>query len=133
MNPRISIITLGVKDLSVSTDFYQRMKFTLSPYSQKGAISFFESKYTWLALFPKDKLAEDASVSGEGTGFNGFSLAQNVANKEEVDRVLELARAEGAKITKSPMETDWGGYSGYFADPDGYLWEIAYNPFFKFD
>src|SRR5207248_859539 len=104
--PRITIITLGVKDLRASTDFYQRLKFSLSPYSKKGEISFFESKGTWLALFEKDKLAEDARVSSEGSGFSGFSLAQNVSSKEEVDRILTLARSEGAKVTKRPEETD---------------------------
>ena len=84
---------------------------------------------TWLALFPRTALAADAAVATEGAGFPGFTLAHNVRTRQEVDDLLKQAQAAGASITKPAAETDWGGYSGYFADPDGYLWEVAYGAF----
>jgi len=84
---------------------------------------------TWLSLFPKNKLAEDATVPPEGTGFTGITLAHNVKSKEGVKKVFNLAISAGAKPIKKPQDVFWGGYSGYFSDPDGYLWEVAYNPF----
>ena len=92
-------------------------------------LSFFKMDGSWLALYPKDKLAEDASVAPGGNGFTGITLAHNVDTKEKVDSVIEVAVKAGAKLVKKPQEVFWGGYSGYFADPDGYLWEVAYNPF----
>jgi hypothetical protein len=94
------------------------------------SIAFFETRGTWLALFPREALAADANVPSDGTGFPGFTLAHNVRTREEVDALLKEAQANGAKVVKPARETDWGGYSGYFADPDGYLWEVAWNPHF---
>ncbi len=131
MEPRISIITLGVSDLKKSTEFYQKLGLPLQPGNNE--ISFFELQGTKLALFPRDLLAKDAKVENMGGGFSGITLAHNVKSKEEVKRVLEEAKKTGAEITKEPEDTDWGGYSGYFKDPDGYLWEVAFNPFFKID
>ena len=84
---------------------------------------------TWLGLYPREALAEDAMVSSEGQGFNNFALAYNVASEAEVDATLAEAVAAGATLTKPAQKVFWGGYSGYFQDPDGHLWEVAYNPF----
>ena len=89
----------------------------------------FRMEGTWLSLFPKDELAMDATVSSKGSGFSGITLAYNVGSEGEVAEVIRLAAKAGAEITKTPQKASWGGYSGYFADPDGYLWEVAYNPF----
>ena len=89
----------------------------------------FAMEGSWLALFPWRLLAADAGVSVEGQGFRGVTLAHNVRSKEDVNATIDEAVAAGAKLVKAPQETDWGGYSGYFSDPDGYLWEVAYNPF----
>lgn len=131
MEPRISIITLGVKDLQTSTQFYVALGFT--PQPGNAGITFFELEGTWLALFPLDELAKDAKVAANGNGFKGFTLAHNVVSKDEVDRIMKLAESVGAQITDPAHDRDWGGYSGYFADPDGFLWEIAWNPNFKLD
>jgi len=85
---------------------------------------------TWLALYPRHLLAADAGVADDGAGFAGFSLAHNVRSPEEVDRLLERAAGGGGRLVKAGVRTDWGGYSGYFADPDGFLWEVAWNPHF---
>jgi catechol 2,3-dioxygenase-like lactoylglutathione lyase family enzyme len=129
MEPRISIITLGVSDLNRSVRFYKE-GLGLPLREANDRIAFFETKGTWLALFPLEALAEDAAIPADGTGFSGFTLAHNVRSMEEVDAVLEEAAASGAKIMKPAGNTSWGGYSGYFADPDGYLWEVAWNPHF---
>ena len=131
MEPRISIITLGVADLLRSTAFY-RDGLKLS--ERKGGsdnITFFATSGTWLALYRRDALAEDAHISSEGTGFPAFTLAHNVGSSEEVDQVLEEAVTAGATLVKAGQQAFWGGYSGYFADPDGFLWEIACNPHFS--
>jgi catechol 2,3-dioxygenase-like lactoylglutathione lyase family enzyme len=130
MKSKISLITLGVTDLERALHFYRDgLGFKTHNYEEGSDVVFFEMQGTWLGLYPKDKLAEDAAVPAEGSGFPGFSLAHNAASKEEVDSVFQLAISAGAKSLKQPQDAFWGGYSGYFADPDGYLWEIAYNPF----
>ena len=129
MEPRISIITLGVADLVASTRFY-RDGLGLPLREGSDGIAFFETKGTWLALFPREALAADAIVPADGAGFRGFTLAHNVRSREEVDAVLKEAEAAGASVIKPAQDTDWGGYSGYFSDPDGYLWEVAWNPHF---
>jgi catechol 2,3-dioxygenase-like lactoylglutathione lyase family enzyme len=129
MEPRISIITLGVSDLKRSIEFY-RDGLGLPIREGFEGIAFFETSGTWLALFPRDELAKDATVKPEGSGFRGVTLAHNVRSKEEVDNALAEAQAAGGKIVKPAQDTDWGGYSGYFSDPDGFLWEIAWNPHF---
>jgi uncharacterized glyoxalase superfamily protein PhnB len=90
---------------------------------------FFPLEGTWLAIHPREKLAEDAQVSEEGRGFSGITIAHNEPSKEKVDEVFARALAAGAKAIKKPQDVFWGGYSGYFADPDGHLWEVTYNPF----
>lgn len=128
MKPKISLITLGVEDLARSTAFYQALGLSLGKDSSEG-VSFFELEGTWLGLFPREELAKDAQVSPKGDGFMRFSLAHNVASPEEVDRLLAHAVSCGATLTKPGQKVFWGGYNGYFTDPDGFLWEIAHNPF----
>ncbi|MFD1647346.1 VOC family protein [Haloarchaeobius litoreus] len=132
MDPRISMVTLGVEDLDRATEFY-RDGLGLSERESEGDIAFFETASTWLALYPREELADDATVSAEGSGFRGFSLAHNVDSEDRVDAVLAEAEDAGAEIVKPAQEVFWGGYSGYFADPDGFLWEVAWNPDFPLD
>ena len=129
MEPRISLITLGVEDLSKSRSFYQRLGFPLRPESSEE-VSFFDLGSTWLGLFPRAELAADAGVAPEAFSFSRFSLAHNVRTKEQVDEILGEASRAGAKIVQPARHTDWGGYTGYFTDPDGFLWEVAWNPHF---
>jgi uncharacterized protein len=132
MEPRISFITLGVKDLQRSVKFYRDgLGFPLSSAS-KDEIAFFKMSGVVLALYPSDKLAEDARVPPEGSGFRGMTLAHNVRRREEVNEALTLAAAAGGTITKPAQDVFWGGHSGYFSDPDGYLWEVVWNPHFSF-
>ena len=130
MEPRVSFITLGVRDLARATSFYRDVLRLPQLPSPAGVVSFFEMGKTWLSLFPREDLAADAGVPAEGGGFPGFSLAHNVRAIEEVDQLLAEAAAGGGRILKPGHETDWGGYAGYFADPDGFLWEVAWNPKF---
>lgn len=129
MKPRISMITLGVQDLDRSTQFYEQgLGFPRMAF--EGGVSFFQLNGTWLALYPWKELADDATVPPDGTGFRGVTLAHNVAGKEEVNSVINRAVKAGARLVKEPQDVFWGGYSGYFADPDGHLWEVAWNPHF---
>ncbi len=100
----------------------------LSSASVEGEVAFFKSGGAILALWHRGKLAADAGLPANGGGFGGITLAHNVANRELVDEALREAAAAGGTITRPAQETDWGGYNGYFADPDGFLWEIAWNP-----
>jgi catechol 2,3-dioxygenase-like lactoylglutathione lyase family enzyme len=133
MHPRLNIITLGVKDFQKSLAFYKNgLGWKISSASQDD-IAFFPLGGIVLALYPLDKLAEDATVPLSKNEFPGFTLAYNAKSEAEVDAVLQEAEKIGAKIVKKAQKVFWGGYSGYFADPDGYLWEVAHNPFFEFD
>lgn len=127
MEPRISLITLGVSDLQRSTAFY-RDGLGLPTSGDYPGVTFLALRGTWLSLYPRVDLAADAGVAAEGNGFSGFTLAHNVASKEEVDELLKHVEQAGATIIKPAKDADWGGYSGYFADPDGHLWEVAWNP-----
>ena len=133
MEPRISIVTLGVSDLPRSVQFYRDGLGLPLRDEDTESIAFFKCWGTWLALYPRDALAEDAGVSTEGSGFSGVTLAHNVTTREGVDALLETAVAAGAALVKPAQDTFWGGYSGYFADPEGYLWEIAWNPHFSIE
>ena len=130
MKPKICIITLGVTNFKKSFEFYKNgLGFTPHDFKDDNEYVLFELEGTWLSLFPKEKLAEDITITVAGSGFSGFTLAHNVKTKGAVDEVFKLAVAHGATLIKKPQDVFWGGYSGYFADPDGYYWEIAYNPF----
>lgn len=129
MKPKISLITLGVADFAKSLKFYKDLGFKTHNYKDGEDVAFFEMEGACLSLYLRDKLAEDATVNSQGGGFRGITLAHNVSSKEEVDKVFEFALSIGAKAVKKPRDVFWGGYSGYFADPDGHLWEVAYNPF----
>lgn len=129
MKPRMSMITLGVSDLKKSIAFYQA-GLGFPKMESPPEVAFFTLNGTWLALYPRELLAEDAQVPAQGSGFPGFTIAHNVRSDAEVDTVLQLAVTAGAKLVKPGQKVFWGGYSGYFSDPDGFLWEIAHNPFF---
>jgi catechol 2,3-dioxygenase-like lactoylglutathione lyase family enzyme len=132
MKPHISLITLGVVDLPTSRAFYERLGFAVRQESTEDIAFLDTANGLVLALFPREKLAEDAHgnahANSTGSGFPGFTLAHNVASPEEVDAVLAEAVAAGATLQKPGQKVFWGGYSGYFADPDGFLWEVAHNP-----
>ncbi|MCA9235260.1 MAG: VOC family protein [Planctomycetales bacterium] len=128
MKPRISMITLGVRDLPAAVKFYEQgLGFPRRKSSPE--VAFFTLNGTWLGLYGREALAEDANVPAEGGGFAGFALAHNVHSEAEVDAVIAHAIAAGATLVKPPQTVSWGGYSGYFADLDGHLWEVAYNPY----
>lgn len=129
MKPRISMITLGVRDLAASVRFYEE-GLGFPRMASPPEVAFFTLDGSWLALYGREALADDATVSAEGGGFGAFTLAHNVASEAEVDKVVDEAVAAGATLVKKPQKVFWGGYSGYFADPDGHLWEVAHNPFF---
>lgn len=126
MQPRISMITLGVRDLAASIRFYQDLGFP--KMDSPPTVAFFTLNGTWLGLYGREDLAKDATVSAQGSGFAAFSLAHNVHSEAEVDEVMDIAARAGATIVKAPEHVFWGGYSGYFSDLDGHLWEIAHNP-----
>jgi catechol 2,3-dioxygenase-like lactoylglutathione lyase family enzyme len=129
MEQRLSLVTLGVADLARSRDFYERLGWRRSMQEADG-VAFFQAGGMIVGLYPRDKLAEDAGVPEAGSGFRAFSLAYNARSKEDADAVLAEAVAAGATLVKPAEDVFWGGYSGYFADPDGFLWEVAWNPFF---
>jgi catechol 2,3-dioxygenase-like lactoylglutathione lyase family enzyme len=133
MDPRISIITLGVADLARSVKFYRNGLGLPTTYKDGEDIAFFQLKGTWLALFGYEALAEDAALPAERSRFGGITLAQNVESKQKADEVIAQALAAGARLLKPASDTSWGGYSGYFADPDGYPWEVAWNPYFPLE
>lgn len=128
MKPRISMITLGVKDIKESIRFYEALGFPRQAFDSED-VAFFTLNGTWLGLYGREALAEDAGVPGEGSGFSGVALAHNVETDALVDQMLQEAVEAGAKLVKPGQKVFWGGYSGYFSDPDGYLWEVANNPF----
>jgi catechol 2,3-dioxygenase-like lactoylglutathione lyase family enzyme len=129
MQPRISFVTLGVADLPRATAFYAGV-LRLPQRKSPPTVAFFEMGSTWLALFPARDLAADAGVPSEGSGFSRFALAHNTRSPAEVDALLAEVAAGGGRVVKPGQRTDWGGYAGYFADPDGFLWEVAWNPEF---
>lgn len=129
MEPRLSFVTLGVSDLERSVRFYADV-LRLPQLPTPPSVAFFELGRTWLSLYPRDLLAADAGVPADGSGFAGFTLAHNVRSAAEVDALLAEVAARGGRIVKPGQRADWGGYTGYFADPDGFLWEVAWNPHF---
>jgi hypothetical protein len=132
MEPRISIITLGVSSMPVSIRFYRDGLGFPTDAEDESNWAIFRTTGTRFALYPRGELARDIGLSANGTGFGGVTLAHNVRNRVDVDLVLEQAVAAGGKLLKSPCEAEWGGYSGYFADPDGYPWEVAWGELWEF-
>ena len=132
MRQAISFITLGVADLARSRAFYAALGWRESSGSQ-AEVAFFDAGGVVFALFGRAALAGDANVSPAGSGFPGFALAHNVESAEAVDRLLGEAVAVGARLVQPAGKVFWGGYRGYFADPDGFLWEVCWNPFFPLD
>ena len=129
MKPRISMITLGVRDLAAAVKFYET-GLGFPRMESPPEVAFFTLNGSWLGLYSRNALAEDATVPPEGNGFEGFTLSHNVSSEEEVEKVMGQALAAGATLVKAAQKVFWGGYSGYFKDPDGHLWEIAHNPYF---
>jgi len=133
VKPRLTVVTLGVKDLAASRKFYLQGLGWPASSAGNEHVTFIDAGGVVLALFGREALAADAQLPAEGRGFGGITLAHNVGSRAEVDAVLEEARTAGGAILKAAHETFWGGYSGYFADPDGYPWEVAHNPFWPLD
>jgi uncharacterized protein len=132
MEPRLTLVTLGVRDLPRMVAFYRDgLGWPMSSMSQDD-VAFFRTTGTIIALFGWEALAADAGLSPEGSGFKGFSLAHNVRTRGEVDAVINGAVAAGGTLVKAPEDVFWGGYSGYFADPEGFLWEVAWGPDFQY-
>ena len=132
MKQAISFITLGVADLARSRAFYKSLGWQESSASQEG-IAFYQAGSVAFALFQRDALAEDANVASAGSGFAGFTLAHNVESEAAVQALLDEAVAAGATLVRPADKVFWGGFRGYFADPDGFLWEACYNPFVSLD
>lgn len=132
MQPRLTLVTLGVAELAVARAFHEQLGFIASADSNPN-VTFFSACGVALAVFGRAALADDAKVENSKPGFSGVTLAHNVASEIEVDAVMAEAIAAGGKLTKSADKTFWGGFAGYFADPDGHLWEVAHNPFWPLD
>ena len=134
MKPRITLLTLGVDDLERAVTFYRDglgfpTKGIVGTEFEHGAVAFFELKSgLQLALWPRDSIAHDTGIPASPNSPTDFTIGHNVRSVEEVDAVMEQAKRAGARIVKPAAKTFWGGYAGYFQDPDGHLWEVAWNP-----
>lgn len=133
MRQKINIITLGVLDLKKTLEFYENGLGWKKSKASQANIAFFQMGGIVLAFYPKDSLAEDAKIPLDGNGFSGITIAYNAKTETEVDEVLKEVEKLGAKILKPAEKVFWGGYSGYFKDLDGHLFEVAHNPFVEFD
>jgi len=131
MEQRLSLVTLGVADLERALRFYEALGWKRNNENQH--VVFFQLNGMILALWSRSALAEDAGLAPNERGFGGIALAYNARSREDVDAVLADAKRAGARILKAAKDTFWGGYSGYFADPDGHPWEVAWNPEWKLD
>ncbi|MGH7265187.1 MAG: VOC family protein [Candidatus Rokuibacteriota bacterium] len=129
MEQRLSLVTLGVADVGRSRRFYERLGWKASAASVESTV-FFQLGGMVLALWGRGALAEDAGLPDAGSAFGGIALAYNARTRAEVDAVLEAAREAGGRVLRPPADAVWGGYTGYFADPDGHPWEVAWNPHF---
>ena len=127
MQQRVSLVTLGVRDVASARTFYEALGWRAKPRSDDD-VAFFQTGSTAFALWGRDELAVDSAVE-DGGGWGGVTLAHNVDSPEEVDAVIDEARTAGATIGREPGPTFWGGYSGVFVDPDGHPWEVAHNPY----
>lgn len=130
MEQRVSIITLGVKDLARSRRFYEQLGWRGQEVEETV---FFQAGGSAVVLWGRDKLVADAGVSDDGSSFGGIALAHNVRSRQQVDEVVRRAESAGASVTRDPSETFYGGYAGCFRDPDGHVWEVAFNPGFPLD
>jgi catechol 2,3-dioxygenase-like lactoylglutathione lyase family enzyme len=128
MEPRISLVTLGVTDLARARAFYEQLGWSVHS-APGGDIAFFQAGAMAFALWGRAELAADCALSDDGPAFGAIALAHNVSSPFEVDAIVAAAEAAGATVRRAPAATDWGGYSGVFTDPDGHPWEIAHNPF----
>ena len=133
MRQKLNIVTLGVEDLERSLKFYRDGLGWKPSSASNENIAFFQMGGVAIALYPPEKLVEDVKTNSGSSGFSGITLAYKAKDEEEVDKVLKEVESLGATIVKKAEKVFWGGYSGYFADFDGHLWEVAWNPFFKFD
>ena len=133
MNQHLHLVTLGVRDLEHSRKFYTETLGWKPASASSADVVFFQAGGVVFGIYPREKLAEDALTSPEGSGFAGMTLAYNARSEAEVDEIIHNLGAKGVQIAKQPQKVFWGGYSSYFVDPDGYHWEVAYNPFFPFD
>lgn len=129
MKQKLSLVTLGVTDLKQSRKFYEEILGFTPDNSTNEGVAFYNTGSTWLGLFPASELAKDAGIGGDGSGFKKCSLGHNEPSELAVDAVFADLREKGVKIVKEPEKVFWGGYSGYFSDPDGHMWEVAYNPY----
>lgn len=132
MTANVSIITLGTDDVPAATKFYEALGW-LNTSASQDSVTFLQGHSVVLGLYGRAALADDAQVENTPAGFRGVTLALNLESEEAVDAFYEVAIAAGATATKQPQKVFWGGYSGYFSDRDGHLWEVAHNPFFKLD
>lgn len=132
--PRLTALTLGVSDLAASTAFYEAV-FGVRRLPEHEGIAFFTLPGVWLMLYPLAQLAADISpdLPIQRTGFSGITLAHNARSRADVLAIFERLQAAGARIVKPPHDTFWGGFGGYFADPDDHYWEVVWGPMFAFD
>jgi hypothetical protein len=133
MQQRLTIVTLGVRDLKRATEFYENNFGWEKAGSSTEQITFFQLNGIQLALFDRTELAKDATVDSSGSGFKGVTLAYNTESEGEVDEIIRTLDIKGVEIVKRPGKVFWGGYSSYISDLDGHLWEIAFNPYLKLD
>ena len=133
MNQHLHLVTLGVRDFESSYKFYTETMGWKAASASNEDVAFFQAGGVVFGIYPREKLAEDALTSQEGSGFAGLTLAYNARSEGEVDEIIRDLGAKGVQIAKQPQKVFWGGYSAYFVDPDGFHWEVAYNPFFPFD
>jgi catechol 2,3-dioxygenase-like lactoylglutathione lyase family enzyme len=131
MEPRVSLITIGVADLERSRRFYEALGWRSNSRPEEGVV-FFQSGGMVLALWSREELAADSCVE-DGGGWGGVTIANNLPSPADVDAFIERARGAGARIGREPAPTSWGGYSAIFVDPDGHPWEVAHNPFWGID
>lgn len=131
MEPRLSLVTLGVTDLARATAFYEGFGWPRKIIAAEG-VAFFQLNRIGLSLYPRAGLATDAGVPLQATPSHGLTLAYNTRSRDEVDAVLARAEALGGRVTQPAQEAVWGGYHGHFADPDAFIWEVAWNPGFAF-
>lgn len=129
MKQKLSLVTLGVADIAIAREFYETVLGFVPEEASNENVAFYTVGSCLLSLFGREALAEDATVVGEGSGFRAVTLGHNEPSPEAVDALFAELKEKGVTIIKEPEKVFWGGYSGYFADPDGHLWEVAHNPF----